>query len=136
NGICNGKIISSLGNGDIAKVIGEIEEWYYIEIPGGGKGFIHSDYTEKIDTPEDREGEDEVAIGDDEKAYVGPEPSASEAGTLKDIVGHPYETAIRYLEKNDVVEGYPDGLFKADININRAEFAKIVVGAKLKAEPF
>lgn len=46
-----------------------------------------------------------------------------------DVPGHPYEDAINYVESNGIVEGYPDGTYKPDDLINRAEFTKIVVGA-------
>lgn len=41
----------------------------------------------------------------------------------------PYTEAIQYLEENRVVEGYPDGTYKPDSSINRAEFTKILIGA-------
>lgn len=138
NGVCNGEVLKTLDPETIVKVIGTLGEWFYIEIPGGGKGFVHSDYTEVVPTPEGREDEPEVTIGPDDKGIIGPEPKpeSSGSGTLKDIIGYKYEQAIRYLEQQQVVEGYPDGLFKAEIPVNRAEFTKIVVGAKLKSEPF
>jgi len=37
--------------------------------------------------------------------------------------------AVLYAEQNNIVDGYPDGSFKPNNNINRAEFTKIVVGA-------
>lgn len=37
--------------------------------------------------------------------------------------------AIDYLKDEGVIEGYPDGEYKPSININRAEFTKIIVGA-------
>jgi len=46
-----------------------------------------------------------------------------------DVPGHPYEDAINYVESNGIVEGYPDGTYKPDDLINRAEFTKIIVGA-------
>ncbi|MCC6643783.1 beta-propeller domain-containing protein [Candidatus Peregrinibacteria bacterium] len=40
-----------------------------------------------------------------------------------------YEEAIKYLRDNQIVQGYPDGSFGPSKNINRAEFAKILMGA-------
>ena len=37
--------------------------------------------------------------------------------------------AIDYLKDEGIIEGYPDGEYKPSININRAEFTKIIVGA-------
>lgn len=41
---------------------------------------------------------------------------------------HPYADAISFIESEELVKGYPDGTFKPDNNINRAEFMKVVVG--------
>ncbi len=40
---------------------------------------------------------------------------------------HPNAAAIAYLKDQDLVSGYPDGTFKADQPINRAEFTKIIM---------
>lgn len=42
---------------------------------------------------------------------------------------HPYQTAVAQLKGDGVIQGYPDGKFRPDSTINRAEFLKIVVGA-------
>jgi hypothetical protein len=41
----------------------------------------------------------------------------------------PYYDALSYLKDNGIVSGYPDGSFKPDKTINRAEFVKIVSGS-------
>lgn len=41
--------------------------------------------------------------------------------------------AIMYAQQNNIVSGYPDGDFKADTKINRAEFLKIVINANFSA---
>jgi len=43
--------------------------------------------------------------------------------------GSEYYDAISYLQTEGIVGGYPDGSFKPYQTINRAEFAKIIVGA-------
>lgn len=42
---------------------------------------------------------------------------------------HPFATAIAYLKQSDIVKGYPDGSFKPDGNLNRAEALKIILSA-------
>jgi uncharacterized protein YkwD len=48
---------------------------------------------------------------------------------------HPYKTAILYLQEKNVIAGYPDGTFKPEKLVNRAEFTKIMVEAALKYSP-
>lgn len=54
---------------------------------------------------------------------------------LSDIAGHKYQTAIEYLYGKKVIGGYPDGTFKPDIQINRAELLKILVGGAGFVDP-
>lgn len=42
---------------------------------------------------------------------------------------HEYASALKYLKENSIISGYPDGTFRSDNPINRAEFTKIVVRA-------
>lgn len=48
---------------------------------------------------------------------------------LSDIAGHQYQNAIQSLVDMGVIDGYPDGTYKPNNAINRAEFLKIVIGA-------
>lgn len=48
---------------------------------------------------------------------------------------HPNAGAIAYVQAQGIVSGYPDGTFKPDSNINRAEFTKIIVGAAYDYDP-
>ncbi|BAF58374.1 hypothetical protein PTH_0193 [Pelotomaculum thermopropionicum SI] len=50
-------------------------------------------------------------------------------GTLTDIVGHWAEADIKKLVGLGAVSGYPDGTFKPDSTITRAEFATVLVKA-------
>jgi len=43
--------------------------------------------------------------------------------------------AINYVQSQGIVDGYPDGTYKPDQYINRAEFTKIIVGALLDYSP-
>ncbi len=54
--------------------------------------------------------------------------SAAEV-SLSDISGTTYENAITYLVGEGVVEGYPDGSYKPNQTINRAELLKIILEA-------
>jgi len=58
---------------------------------------------------------------------------AATAGAFVDVsVNHPNATAISYVKAQGIVSGYPDGTYRADKTINRAEFTKIVVNAAAK----
>ncbi|MDH3324735.1 MAG: S-layer homology domain-containing protein [Candidatus Peregrinibacteria bacterium] len=48
---------------------------------------------------------------------------------LSDISNHPSKTAINYLVDRGVINGYPDGTYQPEREINRAEFLKILVEA-------
>ncbi len=41
--------------------------------------------------------------------------------------GHTYADAISYLKENEIVKGYPDGTFKPEGTLNRAEAVKILL---------
>lgn len=52
-------------------------------------------------------------------------------GTFPDVpFSHPNEDAIAYLVKEGIVSGYPDGTFRPEQEINRAEFTKIIIGSR------
>ena len=53
----------------------------------------------------------------------------AQPGTLTDISGHWAENNIRELVALGAIGGYPDGTFKPDNNITRAEFVTILVKA-------
>lgn len=52
------------------------------------------------------------------------------AADLSDISGNKNQSAIEYLYSNSVISGYPDGTFKPEKTVNRAELLKILVGGK------
>lgn len=49
------------------------------------------------------------------------------AYAFNDSIGHLNEEAIDYLEENNVVQGYDDGTYRPNNEINRAEFLKIIL---------
>lgn len=53
--------------------------------------------------------------------------TASAAPIPTDIKGKNYEQAVTELAALDIITGYPDGTFKADNKITRAEFAAVAV---------
>ena len=56
-------------------------------------------------------------------------PPVTPVTPLWDIVGHWAESAIRSLVTSEAISGYPDGTFRPDNTISRAEFASIIVKA-------
>jgi thiol-disulfide isomerase/thioredoxin len=53
---------------------------------------------------------------------------------FNDVVGHPYESSIQYVLDHGIVSGYPDRTYRPEQVINRAEFTKIVIGARFSAD--
>ncbi len=59
--------------------------------------------------------------------------SSALAQSFSDVpASHPYAEAIEYVKTQSIVSGYRDGTFKPDSTINRAEFLKILLEAKIK----
>jgi len=56
-------------------------------------------------------------------------PPGKAAVQFSDIQGHWAKAAIQKMADQAVVKGYPDGTFKPDDNISRAEFATVLVQA-------
>ncbi len=54
---------------------------------------------------------------------------AAKAGFSDVSPYHPYAEAIQFVEDRGIAGGYPDGTFRPDQTINRAELTKIIVGA-------
>ena len=50
-------------------------------------------------------------------------------------IGHPEYVAIKYMSENGIISGYPDGTFKPDNLINRAEALKIILEANKIIDP-
>ena len=47
---------------------------------------------------------------------------------------HTNYDAIEYIENEGIVDGYPDGTYQPDRNINRAEFTKIIINSVFPGE--
>lgn len=52
------------------------------------------------------------------------------SAALSDVAGTRYEESVEYLRNLKVVAGYPDGTFKPEATITRAEAAKIIIVMK------
>lgn len=48
---------------------------------------------------------------------------------FSDVTDATQDEAVDYLEDEGIISGYPDGTFKPNNSINRAELMKILVGA-------
>lgn len=107
-------VIATVPVGEVVKVIAETDGWYKVQTKDGVIGWSGQWLLEQTSKP-----------------FTSNEPQEP----LYDIVDHKYEDAVRYLEDNEIIEGYPDGSFKPEDSVNRAEFTKIIVGAKLGSEP-
>lgn len=61
--------------------------------------------------------------------------SAAETAAFKDIPsGSPVAEAAEYLRSVGIVSGYPDGTFRPDQKVNRAEAIKVIIAPLLKKE--
>jgi len=70
--------------------------------------------------------------------FVGPGAGIrqAEAAGLTDIQGHWAQYPIQKMFDAGIISGYPDGSFKPDNNISRAEFSSLIVNAfKLETKP-
>lgn len=119
-------VITTLSGGEIVQVIGTTEGWHKIRLANGTEGWIWETFLTATDKPFNPSSTPEPTL------YVEPEPVTYEA--MRDITGHKYEDAIWYVYNNGIVQGYEDGSYKPDQNINRAELLKIVVESKYNNE--
>ena len=108
------KILTTVPVGEVVKVIAETDGWYKVQTKDDIIGWSGQQLLTQTNKP---------FSGGDLK-----EP-------LYDMVGNTYETAVRYLAEKKIVQGYADGSYQPEKSVNRAEFTKIIVGAKLGSEP-
>ena len=80
-----------------------------------------SNCEEKYDIPT---GDYHCHASGDDSVYT-PRPIT----TLDDIKNHQSQTAIEYLLQQEIISGYPDGSYRPDQLVNRAELVKIIVEA-------
>jgi len=53
-----------------------------------------------------------------------------------DIEGNTYESAVKFVYNRGIVEGYPDGTYKSDQTLNRAELLKVIITSKFSASEY
>ncbi|MGB9976904.1 S-layer homology domain-containing protein [Thermovenabulum sp.] len=58
---------------------------------------------------------------------LGLMPVAFAAPTFPDTAGKPFEQAVEQLKALGIVDGYPDGTYKPDVVVTRAQMAKLIV---------
>jgi S-layer homology domain/Bacterial SH3 domain len=112
-------VLTTLPVGEVVKVIGETDGYYKIRRADGLEGWVGQwliGATDKSFSPD-------VPAPAPVPAPVVPEEPKE---PLYDIKGHKYETAVRWMELNNIIAGYPDGSFKPDGDLNRAELVKIM----------
>ncbi|MEW5897990.1 MAG: S8 family serine peptidase [Bacillota bacterium] len=72
----------------------------------------------------------EIEVKPGAGAEIGPGPapgSGSKTAAFSDIAGHPAEKEIAALAEKGILKGYPDGTFKPDRQVTRAEFTAMVI---------
>ncbi|MCL6448103.1 MAG: S8 family serine peptidase [Armatimonadetes bacterium] len=61
-------------------------------------------------------------------AEIGPAPGpGSKPAAFSDIAGHPAEKEITALAEKGILKGYPDGTYRPDRQVTRAEFTAMVI---------
>ncbi|MFH1284089.1 MAG: S-layer homology domain-containing protein [Candidatus Peregrinibacteria bacterium] len=108
-------VLTTLSVGEVVHVIAETDGWYKIERNNGLIGWV---------------GQWLVSATDQSFSFNYPQPEEP----LYDVTGHVYESAIRYIYSEGIVNGYPDGSYKPNSTINRAELLKIIVEAEYDDE--
>lgn len=116
------QVVTTMPQGSVMHVVGKTEGWHKLITEDGLQGWMWEDYvtpTTKPFNPVQPEPEPEPEV-----EYI----------PMRDISGHKYEEAIWHVFNNEIVQGYPDGSYKPDQTINRAELMKIVIEAMYSNE--
>ena len=111
------KVLTTVPVGQVVKVIAETDGWYKVQTKDGVIGWAGQWLLTQTSKP------------------FSPTEASTPKEPLYDIVGNIYEDAVRYLAGKKIVQGYADGSYQPSKSVNRAEFTKIIVGAKLGSEP-
>jgi hypothetical protein len=114
------EILTTMPTGSVMHVIGKTEGWHKLVTEDGLIGWMWEDYvtpTTKAFNPVNANPEFETDVI-----------------WMYDVPEHKYADAIFFIYNNGIVQGYEDGSYKPDQNINRAELLKIVVESKYNNE--
>lgn len=66
---------------------------------------------------------------------AAPLSAFAQTSSFKDVpTSHPASAAIEYLKEKKIISGYPDGTFKPEAKVNRAEALKIIVAPYVSPE--
>jgi hypothetical protein len=109
-------VITTLPVGEVVKVIAETDGYYKIQRTDGTVGWVGQ----------------WLITATDKSFTLTSATTATANEPLYDIVGHKNETQIRELFKLGIISGNPDGSFKPDSPLNRAELVKILIRATVK----
>lgn len=60
-------------------------------------------------------------------AVLVPAIAFAQISPFLDVLGHPHAAQVEFLHSRGIVQGYGYGIFRPDINLNRAEFLKILM---------
>lgn len=64
-----------------------------------------------------------------------PVSAFAQTSSFKDVpTSHPASAAVEYLKSKGIINGYPDGTFRPDAKVNRAEALKIIVAPYVSAD--
>lgn len=124
-------------------IIGLDEENHVLEIEPAQTTTTYNDETEDLVeegkvTMVSTQYDDDDTVADDDTAadddVAADDDTMMEEDIFTDVDStSDYYDALKYLKDNEIIGGYPDGSFKPDQTINRAEFTKIVMGANTEA---
>ncbi len=101
-------VVATFGAGTVVRVLNNDDGWLEVET-NGQRGWVWYEFIEATARP----------AGDEE---VVREP-------LYDVEGHRYEEAVRFVNSEGIVQGYPDNSYQPDRTLQRDELLKIVVEA-------
>jgi len=102
-------VLTTLPVGEVVRVIAETDGYYKIRRADGTEGWVG-----------------QWLISATDKPFVGDAVTNTPREALYDIKGNKYEIAIRWMAEKSIISGYPDGSFKPEGNLNRAELMKIM----------
>ena len=107
------EILATLPKGEIVKVIADTDGWAKLRRADSSEGWVGEQFIRATDKPFNQ-------------TEISP-PAENEP--LYDIYGHKNESSIWALYNLGVIDGNPDGSFRPDNPLNRAELVKLLIEA-------